>query len=73
MSNKTTNKQVQFQYYEEDCRCAYCLFNTKKLEAQNSCGSEMCSFDDIRRDAIANGRVNRERGWSKCRGKQRAN
>ena len=53
-------RKSKFEYYEEDCRCEFCLYRSKK-----SCTRKTCCCADIRRDAIKNGRINRERGWNK--------
>ena len=56
----------RFEYYEEDCLCEYCLLyaeidGSKKRE----CKIQECCCEDVRADAIANGRLIRERGWNK--------
>ena len=52
----------RFQYHEEDCHCIDCLYyQGKKL----GCSRDACCCEDIRADAIAHGRIKRERGWNK--------
>jgi len=65
--NKRTRIFKRFQYHVEDLDCRYCLFYMNKDKSgKTGCGSEACRFEDIRQDAIANGRIKRKRGWFKC-------
>ena len=63
----------RFEYHTEDLDCSDCLFYKAKSERENKqsnhgCGEDSCRFDDIRREAEANGRIKRPRGWFKiCR------
>jgi len=43
----------KFEYHVEDLDCAYCL-NKKE------CKKVVCEFEDIRQEAIASGRIERE-------------
>jgi hypothetical protein len=52
----------RFEYYEEDCQCIYCLHYGGK---KDGCGLADCCCEDIRADAIANGRIKRDRGWNR--------
>ena len=64
--SKTTRIYDRFQYYAEDCNCEYCLHNTKKGKGKKrGCGRAVCSYKDIRTDAITGGRVKRKPGWNK--------
>jgi hypothetical protein len=59
----------RFDYHVEDLDCRDCLYFKKKSERINKgtgCGEEACRFEDIRQEAIANGRLKRPRGWFKC-------
>jgi len=61
----------RFEYHTEDINCCDCLYLKLKSERENKnngCGEEICRFDDIRRDAIANGRLTRPKGWNKWHG-----
>ena len=49
----------KFQYHIEDADCKYCLYYKGKVRG---CTLTACSCEDIRLDAIANGRIKRERG-----------
>jgi len=46
----------KFEYYAEDLNCSLCLH-------RNECVQKDCPFEDIREEAIANGRIERERGY----------
>ena len=60
--SQSNKKYDCFEYFEEDCGHRWCLFyRGKKL----GCEQEECCCDDIRADAIANGRFIREREWNK--------
>lgn len=54
----------KFQYHVEDVLCRYCANFRKRV----GCGREVCEFEDIKRDAVANGRIARKRGYFSCRG-----
>ncbi|MDR2559778.1 MAG: hypothetical protein LBC86_09610 [Oscillospiraceae bacterium] len=43
-----------FEYHLEDLDCKYCLH-------KKNCDKTACEFDDIRQEAIADGRIKRER------------
>jgi hypothetical protein len=61
-----TLKSSKFQYYEEDCICKMCIFYCGKSKSRRAgCELETCCCADIRADAIAHGRIRRERGWNK--------
>jgi len=51
-----------FEYYEEDCEYRWCLFYQGK---KHGCKLEECCCEDIRANAIASGRIKRDRGWNK--------
>ena len=56
----------RFEYHTEDLDCRDCLFYKVKSECVNKetgCGEEVCRFEDIRQEAIANNRIKRPRGW----------
>lgn len=54
----------RFKYHLEDLDCSCCLhYKRKSKNRRNGCGNEICRFEDIRLDAIDNGRIKRERGW----------
>ena len=58
-------KYDRFEYYQEDTDCLWCLYyQGKKL----GCKLEKCCCEDIRADAIANGRIKRKRGWFRLDG-----
>ena len=60
----------RFEYHAEDVNCADCLYRKLKSERENKntgCGEEACRFEDIRREAIENGRIKRRRGYFRCR------
>ena len=61
-----SNEYNRFEYYEEDCSCEYCLFSQHKPKGrERGCDRDTCCCDDIRMDAIAHGRIKRDRGWDK--------
>jgi len=66
-----TRMHDRFQYHLEDVNCVDCLyFKENRIERHangNGCGEEHCRFEDIRQDAIKNGRIKRKRGHFKCR------
>ena len=54
----------KFEYHEEDCHCEDCLFfKSRKKGEIRSCDRDICCCEDIRAEAIANGRIKRVRGW----------
>ena len=62
----------RFEYHIEDLNCSMCLFRKNKSERKNrhnnyGCGEDFCRFNDIRREALENGRLKRVRGWFSCR------
>lgn len=52
----------RFEYHEEDCHCEDCLYYQGK---KAGCANDECCCEDIRAEAIANGRYKRPRGWFK--------
>ena len=52
----------KFEYHLEDLECADCLHY---IDKKCGCERDECCCEDIRADAIANGRIKRERGWFK--------
>jgi len=53
----------RFEYHAEDAECEYCLHTKgKNKEHINGCQEEICRYIDIRREAIANGRIKRKKG-----------
>jgi hypothetical protein len=60
---ESTRILSRFEYHIEDLKCEYCLHYKRKSKKHiNGCHKERCRFIDIRREAIANGRIKRERG-----------
>ena len=59
---ENTRRYDRFDYFEEDTACIYCLYCHGK---KRGCERKKCCCDDIRTDAVANGRIKRERGWNK--------
>jgi len=58
----------RFEYHLEDLNCVDCLYREKKNKHQKTgCGLDVCRFEDIRQEALANGRIKRKPGWFKCR------
>jgi len=60
MKNKKQNVRVvdQFRgYYLEDCACQYCAHYNKK----RGCELTACCCENEKRDALAHGRIQRER------------
>jgi len=57
-----TRTYSKFQYFAEDCDCRYCEFY---INRKRGCSLDACCCDDIRADAIANGRIKRKRGWNR--------
>jgi len=67
----TDNTRIynRFEYHLEDIDCPYCLYYKRRSKLnKHGCGLDACRFEDIRQDAIENGRIKRPRGWFKCRG-----
>jgi len=65
----TENTRIlrRFEYHAEDLDCYYCVYKKRKSKKhKNGCREETCRYEDIRREAIANGRNERARGWFKC-------
>ena len=60
--SKTIRKNDRPQYPGDDCR--NCRFSKRKGKTRG-CGNAICRYDDIRADALANGRTNMKRGWNK--------
>ena len=57
-----------FEYHTEDLNCADCLYRILKSQRKNKdtgCGEESCRYEDIRREAVNNGRLTRPKGWFK--------
>jgi len=59
-------RKSKFEYYVEDCDCRFCLHNTKNVKTnKKGCTRSRCCCADVKRDARANGRIKREKGWNK--------
>ena len=55
-------KYDRFEYYLEDLDCRLCLYyQNKKL----GCKLDKCYCDDIRAEALANGRIKWKAGWNR--------
>ena len=64
-----TRRHNKFEYHLEDLDCEYCLYYDKNRKNKPlGCDRSECCCGDIRADAIANGRVIRDRGWFKSDG-----
>jgi len=64
--SKTIRKYERFEYHMEDLNCRDCLyFKRKSKHGKTGCGLDVCRYEDIRLDAIANGRIKRGKGWNK--------
>ena len=50
----------KFAYHLVDCDCQYCANRGKR-----ACKLIGCAFEDIKQEAIANGRIERKRGWGR--------
>jgi len=62
--SRTKSIYDRFQYFKEDSDCEYCLHNKRKGRGKKrGCGRDPCSYGDTRADAVANGRIKRDRGW----------
>jgi hypothetical protein len=46
-----------FEYFLEDCECQYCAHARDK---ERSCKQGKCPYDDIKKTAVAKGRVKRK-------------
>ena len=65
---KHTRIYDKFSYHAEDLNCKYCLhYQRKNKSNKTGCGNAVCRYEDIRQDAIANGRIKRKPGYFKCR------
>ena len=57
----------RFEYHTEDLDCSVCLFYKRKSKSnKRGCVNDVCPFEDIRREAVENGRIKRKEGWFKC-------
>ena len=54
--------KINMEYYVEDLDCIYCKFYRG---AKKGCKLEKCPYEDIKQEAIANGRIKRKRGVRK--------
>ena len=59
--SKTIRKHERFDYHFED-DCLDCLQKKKKNKKSGNCFT-VCPYDDIRAEALTNGRTKRKRGW----------
>jgi hypothetical protein len=62
----TENTRIynRFSYHLEDIDCHDCLHYIRKgKNDKTACGEDICRFEDIRQDAIKNGRIKRPKGW----------
>jgi hypothetical protein len=58
----------RFEYHVEDLDCSCCLFYIRRSKfKKNGCHEETCRFEDIRQEAVKNGRIKRKPGWFRCR------
>ena len=58
----------KFSYHIEDLDCSCCLYYKRRSKYRKTgCGLEVCRYEDIRQDALENGRITRPKGWFKCR------
>ena len=65
-----TRFQQRFAYHTEDINCCDCLhrkLKSERINKETGCGEEACRYEDIRQEALANGRIKRKRGHFKCR------
>ena len=54
----------RFEYHTEDIECSFCLHSKPKRKVhKNRCQKEACRFEDIRQEAVINGRIKRKRGF----------
>ena len=66
--SKTIRAHNKFQYFLEDIECDYCLYYQKKSKhRKQGCCREICLYEEEKREAIAQGRIKREKGWNKWR------
>jgi hypothetical protein len=61
---KNAKNHRRFEYYAEDCDCRYCKFYRGK---KKPCPLPACCCEDIRREALAHGRIRRKPGTMKWR------
>jgi hypothetical protein len=62
-----TRIQRKFEYHVEDVACPDCLHYKHRTKANpHGCGFGVCPYEDIRQDAIANGRFKRPKGYFRC-------
>jgi len=50
----------KFEYFVEDCDCPLCRFWQRR---KRGCALDSCPYADIKRDALAHGRINRAPGF----------
>jgi len=63
-----TRTYDKFEYHTEDLNCPDCLYYKRKSKKHKyGCWEDSCRFEDIRREALENGRIERPKGWFKCR------
>ena len=63
---ESISKYNIFEYYLEDTDCFYCLYRKRKRKnKERGCDCDECCCEDIHADAIAHGRIKRDRGWNK--------
>ena len=55
----------RFEYHLEDIDCVYCAHNRQR--GGHGCGRSRCEYQDLRDECIAHNRIERKRGWFKCR------
>jgi len=56
----------RFEYHAEDINCRDCQFYVRmSSKTKTGCGRQICRFEDIRAEAIENGRLSRPRGYFK--------
>ena len=60
--NQNTRVLNKFEYFVEDCDCSVCLFWQNR---KRGCALDHCCCQDIKNDALAHGRINREPGFFK--------
>lgn len=65
-ANKTQNtktlESTKFEYYAEDCACRLCLYYRKNSAVK--CKLKTCCCEDIRKEAVAAGRIKRPPDWN---------
>ena len=58
-----TSKPTNFEFYVEDIKCEYCLyFKGNNKHYKNGCWEETCHYENQRREAEENGRIERKKG-----------